>query len=1799
MTASKLLCIAAALSTLALFASGTAPAAGSIAVSDYRLGSMGMDVSPREVSKTLGTGNFASPVGIPGIISTNPRVYPVAKKTWFVTNDNDASSAWGWGVGRRTKDGGQTWDTPADPGVGGGGVIHYALDAGGRLWALWHDSSDAYTRTRLSYSDDGGDSWSTPVFSMGSGTWPQQVRGWKVLTHPNNPNTIAIIGFADSYFGGLNNRNGWIAYSLDRGTTWTITGTPTIREGQPLLRWAYDAVMLPSNRIVFQGPLESGSPVRWRTRFTDDFGQTVTTSWSMNNSQARINGLFWKDNRVAFFHTININSNPIQHRLVLSTDGGSTFTQVSLGQELEAWTGVNFQLTRFAALPEVDAIYLGTYDGDEIYPPVSTKRVVRLSPVSTSGTWTDLTANHPHNTFGNDNLGVVPQLILDARNTFGGAGALGCKNCPHNGDPVNLATGNFNHRHIDVYIPGRGYALEFVRSYNSLDGTVGRLGYGWQDNLNIRLAFNDSDHAAADVTVISEFGRQDDYLRQADGTYLPPPGVFDTLTRNPTDGTFELRRVDQAVWRFDANGSLLSIRDRNSNTTTFTYTAGKLTSITESPGGRSLTFNYDNPTYPDRITKVTDPIGRTIEFTYDAAGDLTQVKDVKGGFTAYGYINHRMTSLTDANSHLALQNWYDSAGRVAEQQDGVAGKTCIYFGTLPSYTSAACTGLTPAPSSSETALVDPRGNKTTYVYNSALRTTDVKDAATPAGVIHYDYDTNYSRVCITDQRGYKTAYAYDAKGNVTQIIDALNTDANCQLKAGGVKWTFTYTANNDIASETDPLDRLTEYVYDAAGNLTRVVRKDSQVNGRAVGALTCFERDPLTGQMTASVESTDLVVPPGPTDPCTGNRTLYGYDTYGNQTCVVNARFSSTTQCSQSPAKKTTFQYDLGGRLLFVTNELTNGVRPPVGAPETGAAQCGTSGNGNGADNDGDAVADDGCPSTAYTYDPQNNVLTVVDGLGNTTTNTYEAKGNLKTILDANGKLTTYNYDNGDRLAAVIDALGQTTSYGYDANGNRTSVTNPKRQPVGAAESGAQCDLSGQSNGTGNDVDEDGDGTKDDGCPSTISAYDALNRLQSVTDALGRVTSYQYDPASNLSQRTDGRGLVTKYFPDALNRLDLIEHWNGATLVDSVDYSYDALGNRTQMVDSTGTTTYTPDALNRISSVTFPGPKTLSYTYDDLPGGLAADYPGQRTRIAYPDSKTATYTYLADGSMSTVTDWLSKVTTYTYDDAGRLSKTQYPNTVWTDFTYDAADRLTGVVNQKPGPITISSFTYTLDSVGNRKQMVAPDGSHTYQYDPVYRLTQVTYPGPTTDAYGYDAAGNRLTKNATSYTYDAADQMTLAGGVSYGYDANGNQTSRGGDAFSYDHENRLTEVRIGGGAPNPCYDFNGDGVVDGTDVSQISNYFGGQEPFYDLNGDGFVDGTDITAVGGQFGQFCTSRFSYNGDGLRTARAGSHLNWKYVWDVAVGLPVILKETDSHNELDGHGTNNTYVYGLDPISVTDRTGAQSYYLYDGLGSVTGVTDASGNLVSSFTYDVFGEIRSASSGGNESEFRFTGEQRDPQLQRNFYYLRARYYDPTIGRLLSQDPLPGGNPYAYVGNNPVNLVDPSGLTGIAVINKPLGACTNFTFNPFCQGGGGGGGSGIIVIGGGVIVIGAAAGVAVAAGEEIAEVPGEAWGGLTSLFSKKGGKSDDRRIDSITSYSEAIHYDVCRLPGLRDKSSVQSDIQKRIKNMQTEYRHLGPVAKREAVRIFKDKVWNNPCDPQPSTVFPPIIGDGRTGGGKE
>jgi len=283
------------------------------------------------------------------------------------------------------------------------------------------------------------------------------------------------------------------------------------------------------------------------------------------------------------------------------------------------------------------------------------------------------------------------------------------------GDPVSVVSGAFTHSHTDVAIPGKGIPLGFTRYYSSQGSVTSELGYRWSHTYAMSLTIESDGDAI--IQYPPGYTARFDWDSGTE-TFTAPTGNYDTLVKN-VDSTYTLSTKAQVQFNFSSAGALTSIVDRNNNTTTLTYTAGRLTSVTD-PGGRSLTFSYDDPAYPDNITKVTDPLPapdtRTVEFTYDANGDLTQVQDVKGGTTTYVYSNHRMTSLTDANRQAVddpetlvggcgpagtgdgvdddsdgaiddgcpnLVQSYDNANRVVEQSDALGGVTCIYYGTGP------------------------------------------------------------------------------------------------------------------------------------------------------------------------------------------------------------------------------------------------------------------------------------------------------------------------------------------------------------------------------------------------------------------------------------------------------------------------------------------------------------------------------------------------------------------------------------------------------------------------------------------------------------------------------------------------------------------------------------------------------------------------------------------------------------------------------------------------------------------------------------------------------------------------------------------------------------------------------------------------------------------------------------------------------------------------------------------------------------------------------------------------------------
>jgi len=155
--------------------------------------------------------------------------------------------------------------------------------------------------------------------------------------------------------------------------------------------------------------------------------------------------------------------------------------------------------------------------------------------------------------------------------------------------------------------------------------------------------------------------------------------------------------------------------------------------------------------------------------------------------------------------------------------------------------------------------------------------------------------------------------------------------------------------------------------------------------------------------------------------------------------------------------------------------------------------------------------------------------------------------------------------------------------------------------------------------------------------------------------------------------------------------------------------------------------------------------------------------------------------------------------------------------------------------------------------------------------------------------------------------------------------------------------------------------------------------------------------------------------------------------YVLDPAAGLTQVLQETTA-------GQPQSYLYGHDGSTALTTgllaqydSGTWAYHVNDGLGSVRQLADPMGQVVQGYSFSPFG-VPLGESGGEP--YGFTGEQWDAST--GLVYLRARYYQPATGRFLSKDLWTEDqlwpqalNPYVYVVNNPINLIDPSGLQGV------------------------------------------------------------------------------------------------------------------------------------------------------------------------
>jgi len=238
---------------------------------------------------------------------------------------------------------------------------------------------------------------------------------------------------------------------------------------------------------------------------------------------------------------------------------------------------------------------------------------------------------------------------------------------------------------------------------------------------------------------------------------------------------------------------------------------------------------------------------------------------------------------------------------------------------------------------------------------------------------------------------------------------------------------------------------------------------------------------------------------------------------------------------------------------------------------------------------------------------------------------------------------------------------------------------------------------------------------------------------------------------------------------------------------------------------------------------------------------------------------------------------------------------------------------------------------------------------------------------------------------------------------------------------------------------------------GTVPHALSLFGLGAVPVHDLNGNLTSDGTRTytydfeNRLASVAGPGLTASYTYDPFGRRSKKTVKGVVTRFIYD---GDQILL-------EKDGSGTviaQYTYGPGIDePLTMT-RNNITYYYFYDGLGSVTDLTKASGELVESYQYDVYGQPLPLSSVGNR--FYFTGREFDPET--GLYHYRARAYHPGIGRFGQRDPVdhnPDVNLYRYVRNNPINLIDPLGLMAASTEGHlPPGWSENWEWRPGTRG---------------------------------------------------------------------------------------------------------------------------------------------------
>lgn len=854
-------------------------------------------------------------------------------------------------------------------------------------------------------------------------------------------------------------------------------------------------------------------------------------------------------------------------------------------------------------------------------------------------------------------------------------------------------------------------------------------------------------------------------------------------------------------------------------------------------------------------------------------------------------------------------------------------------------------------------------------------------------LVHYDYDAAGDLVRVLGPNGQtRREYVYNNHilvehrvpgGVVARYEYDRYEPAGKVLRHSsnlGDSWQFTYLPLETVL--TDDRGRQTRYLFNADEDLVGIV-------------------DPAGGhtQVEVNAWSRPTVV----TDPI-GRRTRYDYDAEGNVSAIVDAsgartqyqyddRWALPIAITDANGSVTRYDYDAAGNLVRETNALGHATQYNHDA--RGLVVRITDAHGG---------------RQHIAYDERGLPLSRTDCLGNTTRYGWDAYGNPHYVEEPDGSRTEYRYDASGRLLQAAHADGSSESYAYDEAGRLVAYTDRGGQ-VTRWELAADGLPLTRTDALGHRLSYQYDTARrlvvltDENGAHFRFAYDAVGNLTGEQGFDGRVTFYRYDAAGNLSERRDlgiqpgpGVDLATAALPELLRTQylrdvvgNVVEKITGRARDKRVArsrYGYDSVGRLVSAVNAGGRVEIVYDELGRLVAETTLSQgrtQTITHSYDALDNRI-------ETRL--PDGRCVNRAYYGPGYLHRI-EVDGALVSEIERDVMQRETVRSQGALRSYYDYDVLGRLVGQRARKNSVEAKPSVDrrYIYDRAGNLNAMVDQRFGQT--------------------AYGYDPLGRITRANAERFAFDPAHNLVDASGRA----VRGNRVATYEDKrFAYDTHGNLVEKRVGS---HSVFRFDYDpehqlelAHITRNGVEQQVSY--GYDPFGRRSW--------------KRDAFGITHFCWDGNQLLQEVRGERC-LTYLYEADNSVPLAQLES-----------------ALTPATQPAAAQARIHYFHaDQIGLPRELTDADGRLLWRANYRAWGntltveypEAQPGVAPAAESlhqPIRFEGQYFDAET--GLHYNRFRYYDPDIGRFVTQDPIGlwgGANTYQYAPNAQ-SWIDPWGL---------------------------------------------------------------------------------------------------------------------------------------------------------------------------